>query len=201
MERSRLGISPDGNQDSAATGHKANAPNNMIHYETFESSSENEDQKCIFESQALSYQNKDKVVSSKEKEQKRIERLKRKERKLNEKLKVKKETARQDRKKQRLKLNLTDVHPDQLDELQDDVLNFKDSDRDSVLSYFVEHGQAPLKQIDTPTRILNKSNDFLPLKYDERLQKAIDELERKKGEEDQMNKRKRTRSVQLVTPR
>ena len=201
MERSRLGISPDGNQDSAATGHKANAPNNMIQYETFESSSENEDQKCIFESQALSYQNKDKVVSSKEKEQKRIERLKRKERKLNEKLKVKKETARQDRKKQRLKLNLTDVHPDQLDELQDDVLNFKDSDRDSVLSYFVEHGQAPLKQIDTPTRILNKSNDFLPLKYDERLQKAIDELERKKGEEDQMNKRKRTRSVQLVTPR
>ena len=93
--------------------------------------------RCIFESQALSYQNKDKVVSSKEKEQKRLERLKRKERKMNEKLKQKKETARQDRRKQRLKLNLTDVHPDQLDELQDDVLNFKDSDRDSVLSYFV----------------------------------------------------------------
>ena len=86
MEKSRLGISPDGNQDSAATNQKANAPTNMIHYETFESSSENEDQKCIFESQALSYQNKDKVVSSKEKELKRIERLKRKERKLNEKL-------------------------------------------------------------------------------------------------------------------
>ena len=55
MEKSRLGITPDSNPDSAATGHKANAPSNMIQYETFESSSENEDQKCIFESQALSY--------------------------------------------------------------------------------------------------------------------------------------------------
>jgi len=43
---------------------------------------------------------------------KRIERLKRKERKLNEKLKAKKEDARQNRRKQRLKLNLTDVHRD-----------------------------------------------------------------------------------------
>ena len=50
----------------------------MIHYETFESSSGDEMSRCIFESQALSFQNKDKVVSSKEKEQKRIERLKRK---------------------------------------------------------------------------------------------------------------------------
>lgn len=56
-------------------------------------------------------------MSSKEKEQKRIERLKRKERKLNEKIKAKKETARQDRKKQRIKLNLTDMQTSQLDEL------------------------------------------------------------------------------------
>lgn len=48
----------------------------------------------------------------------------------------------------------------------------------------MQNGQAPLKQIDTPTRILNKSNDFLPLKYDERLQQAIDELDRKKVEEE-----------------
>ena len=33
------------------------------------------------------------------------------------------------------------MHPSQLDELQDDVLNFKDSDRDSVLSYFVKQGK------------------------------------------------------------
>ena len=115
-------------------------------------------------------------------------------------MRVKKETARQDRKKERLKLNLTEVRADQLDELQDDVLNFKDSDRESVLSYFAKHGEAPVKQIDTPTRILNKSNDFLPIQYDERLERAIDELEKRKGEEEKYRK-KRTKSVQLVTPR
>lgn len=117
-------------------------------------------------------------MSSKEREQKRLERLKRKERKVNEKIKQKKETARQDRKKERLKLQLTDVRPDELDELQDDVLNFKDSERESVLSYFIKHNaedsnkflQGVIKQIDTPTRILNKSNDFLGIKYDERLE-------------------------------
>ena len=172
----------------------------MVHYETFESSSGDEMSRCMFESQALSFQNKDKVASSQEKEQKRLERVKRKERKVNEKLKVKKETARQDRKKERLKLNLTEVRADQLDELQDDVLNFKDSDRESVLSYFAKHGEAPVKQIDTPTRILNKSNDFLPIQYDERLERAIDELEKRKGEEEKYRK-KRTKSVQLATPR
>ena len=55
--------------------------------------------RCIFESQALSYQNKDKIATSNDKEKKRIERLKRKERKMNEKVKAKKEDARQDRKK------------------------------------------------------------------------------------------------------
>ena len=89
----------------------------MIHYETFESSSGDEMSRCVFESQALSFQNKDKVVSSKEKEIKRIERHKRKERKLNEKLKVKKETDRQNRKKERLKLQLTSVRQAELDEL------------------------------------------------------------------------------------
>ena len=29
-----------------------------------------------------------------------------------------------------------------LDELQDDVLNFRDSDRDSVLSYFIANGKS-----------------------------------------------------------
>ena len=96
-----------------------------------------------------------------------------------------------------------------MDDMQDDVLNFKDSDRESVLSYFIKHGgedsqyklHGLIKQIDTPTRILNKSNDFLGIKYDERLEKAIDELEKRKGEEEKQYKRKRTKSVQLVTPR
>lgn len=81
-----------------------------------------------------------------------------------------------------------------MDDLQDDVLNFKDSDRESVLSYFVKNGNAPVGRIDTPTRILNKSNDFLPIKYDERLERAISELEKRKGEEEQY-RRKRTKSV------
>lgn len=59
----------------------------MINYETFESSSENEMDRGLFESAALSYQNKEKIISSKEKEDKRLERVKRKERKVNEKLK------------------------------------------------------------------------------------------------------------------
>ena len=89
MEKSRLGISKpesENKQDNSRNPKDSNQ-NNMIHYETFESSSGDEMSRCIFESQALSYQNKDKVVSSKEKEQKRLERVKRKERKVNEKLK------------------------------------------------------------------------------------------------------------------
>lgn len=194
MEQSRLGVPvPEKPVDTAASKGK-DAQNNMIHYETFESSSGDEMSRCIFESQALSFQNRDKVTSSKDKEVKRIERLKRKERKVNEKIKIKKEDERQNRKKERLKLNLNHVHPSQLDDLQDDVLNFKDSDRESVLSYFVKHGEAPLGRCDTPTRILNKSNDFLPIKYDERLEKAIEELDKKKGEEEK-HRRKRTKSV------
>lgn len=56
----------------------------MINYETFESSSEGEADRCLYESAALSYQNRDKV-NSQEKEAKRIERIKRKEKKNKEK--------------------------------------------------------------------------------------------------------------------
>ena len=79
---------------------------------------------------------------------------------------MKKETDRQDRNKERLKLKLPDINKDGLYDLDDDVIHFKDSDRESVLSYFRKEGVKET-QIDTPTRILNKSNDFLPIKYDE----------------------------------
>jgi len=57
------------------------------------------------------------------------------------------------------------------DELHDDMLNFKDSDRESVLSYFKKFGHGSnsnnghrvLTHLDTPTRLLNKSNDLLPI--------------------------------------
>ena len=73
------------------------------------------------------------------------------------------------------------------------MLNFRDSDRESVLSYFINNGKHK-NQMDTPTRILNKSNDFLPITYDERLQKAIDNIEKEK-EEEAKEKKKRTKSV------
>lgn len=83
------------------------------------------------------------------------------------------------------------------------MLNFKDSDRESVISYF-ERGNNMQKgvQLDTPTRILNKSNDFLPITYNEKLQKAIEAMEQKKKEEQAENRQnRRTRSVNVVTPR
>ena len=45
--------------------------------------------------------------------------------------------------------------------MDEDMLQFKDSARDSVISYLKNY---PGKLVDTPTRILNNSNDFLPLK-------------------------------------
>lgn len=44
--------------------------------------------------------------------------------------------------------------------MDEDMLQFKDSARDSVISYLKNPGEL----VDTPTRILNNSNDFLPLK-------------------------------------
>ena len=68
IERSRLGIEPAENRDEAELTQKQGGKSNMIQYETFESSSGDEMSRCLFESQARSFQNKDKVVSSKEKE-------------------------------------------------------------------------------------------------------------------------------------
>ena len=66
------------------------------------------------------------------------------------------------------------------DEYADDVLNFKDSERDSVLSYMEDDEaieEVPMfkqnkmlndnffkNMVDTPTRIINHSNEFLPKK-------------------------------------
>jgi hypothetical protein len=57
------------------------------------------------------------------------------------------------------------------DEYQDDVLIFQDSARESILSYFeLEVEQSKMlgpdllnnNLIDTPTRLVNHSNEFLP---------------------------------------
>jgi len=47
------------------------------------------------------------------------------------------------------------------EEVQDDFLNFKDSERESVISYLAV---SKSKMVDTPTRIVNESNEFLPTK-------------------------------------
>jgi hypothetical protein len=56
----------------------------------------------------------------------------------------------------------------------DDMLQFMDSVRDSVVSYFNKHNSDSVMDefapLDTPTRILNNSNDFLPITYDDSLQ-------------------------------
>ena len=68
MEASRLGIKKSESAKIDKDENSKNKNNNMVNYETFESSSEGEMSQCLFESQALSFQNKDKVVTSKEKE-------------------------------------------------------------------------------------------------------------------------------------
>ena len=150
--------------------------NKVINYETFESSSEDEFSQGAFESAAHSFQNKEKAKDQDldgAQEQKRIERQRRKERKNAEKRKQKAEQDRQKRNNIRKKLRLQSQGLQNFDQYQDDVLNFKDSDRESVISYFEDADQKPAKLfqknhpilqnlIDTPTRLVNHSNDFLP---------------------------------------
>ena len=70
-----------------------------------------------------------------------------------------------------MKLQVNPYAPGQAkDDYQDDILNFKDSDRESLISYMqsaaalqvfqgTDHEQYPI--IDTPTRLVNESNEFL----------------------------------------
>lgn len=56
MELSRLGIQKPESNKNEGDGANTNAKeNNMIQYETFESSSGDEMSRCLFESQALSF--------------------------------------------------------------------------------------------------------------------------------------------------
>jgi len=104
----------------------------------------------VFESEAISFENREQLQTSIEKEAKRLERLKRKQRKLREKIKALEQDERLKQKRLRLKLQ---------DRQDEDMLEFNDSVRDSLLSYF----EQKQKRVDTPTRLLNRSNDFLPL--------------------------------------
>lgn len=52
-----------------------------------------------------------------------------------------------------------EIIENQLDEeLQDDLLNFRDSEPESLISIL---GKSKTKLVDTPTRLVNESNEFL----------------------------------------
>lgn len=135
---------------------------NMVNYETFESSCSEDDQEyedgqqpnhLIFESEAISYEGKLNPQSSVEHEQKRLERLKRKQRKLKEKITALEADERLKRKRLTKKFKCGN-------EDSAELLQFNDSVRESVIGYLEDRN---LKRVDTPTRLLNNSNDFLPL--------------------------------------
>jgi hypothetical protein len=75
-----------------------------------------------------------------------------------EKLKEKREQERLKRKELRLKIKKS-IDDGSIEEPGDDLLNFKDSERESLISYF-EKGNR-IKMVDTPTRLVNESNEFL----------------------------------------
>ena len=123
----------------------------MVQYETFESSQSegpHEEEPGLFESEALSFDQKQNPTSSLENEKKRLERLKRKQRKLREKITQLENDERLKRQRVRHK------H-------QDDVLTFDASVRESVLEYLLRDKK--MRRVDTPTKLLNNSNEFLPL--------------------------------------
>lgn len=71
----------------------------VVNYETFESSSGEEMQNVMFESEALSFQNRDKKATSQEREAKRAERQKRKYRKIDERVRQVREERREQKKR------------------------------------------------------------------------------------------------------
>lgn len=96
----------------------------MVQYETFESSSGGEEMSHgIFESEALSFQNREKRQNSQEKEAKRQERLKRKYKKVDDKVRAAKIDEKMKRKRQkRLQLKLEKTRYSEAGEFEDDVL-------------------------------------------------------------------------------
>ena len=60
-------------------------------------------------------------------------------------------------------LNLLPGAAYQDDVLQDDLLNFKDTDRDSIISYLEKETHHQHQVVDTPTRLVNESNEFLEI--------------------------------------
>lgn len=71
------------------------------------------------------------------------------------------EQDRQKRKNIRKKFRLQSMGVDLYDEYQDDMLNFKDSERESVISYLEDPDNLINNFVDTPTRLINHSNEFL----------------------------------------
>jgi len=112
------------------------------------------------------------------------------ERKRQEKKRKQREQEREERKLALLKTFKADLSPyaDRLikDELQEDILNFKDSDRESLISYLQSAAalqnvpalrDLPLPMIDTPTRLVNESNEFLEMQLSKKRRLFVKEKE------------------------
>ena len=171
------------------------ALNQVAKFEIFESSSDDELSQGAFESAAHSYQKRQDRIQEREeggveeeginesvveKERRLKDKLKRQERKRLEKKRKEREQDRQKRKKDLREQvqEIEDQNPHVSnakirgaeEEGMDDILNFKDSDRDSLLSYIQsaavlipEPLPLPIPMIDTPTRLVNESNEFLEM--------------------------------------
>ena len=171
------------------------ALNQVAKFEIFESSSDDELSQGAFESAAHSYQKRQDRIQEREeggveeeginesvveKERRLKDKLKRQERKRLEKKRKEREQDRQKRKKELREQvqEIEDQNPQMTnakirgaeEEGMDDILNFKDSDRDSLLSYIQsaavlipEPLPLPIPMIDTPTRLVNESNEFLEM--------------------------------------
>eukprot|EP00347_Sterkiella_histriomuscorum_P013533 403364346 len=175
IEESSSSTNPIFIQDDAQSYHKQaeklTTQNPLVaQFEIFESSSEEELSQCAYESAAESFQKREKGEreNSQEKEQKQKDRQRRVDRKKQEKLKKKKDQEKQNKKDQRLinqkKMAATTSMLEQLvdlEDIQDDLLNFKDSERESLISYLAESRH---RLVDTPTRLVNESNEFLGMK-------------------------------------
>lgn len=135
--------------------------------------------------------------SLQEREQRLKDKQKRLERKKLEQKRKDRENDRQARKRALLNENPYLLKLD--DEYQDDILNFKDSDRDSLISYIQQNtgtheangpsiknvggwtnetaaeraGLMQIGLIDTPTRLVNESNEFLEMQLDRKRKRKI----------------------------
>ena len=79
---------------------------------------------------------------------------------MEKRKKVKDQEKEQKKQEKKLKIIRNEITRE-YDEVQEDLLNFKDSDRESLIDYL--ENDLRKKLVDTPTRLVNESNEFLEI--------------------------------------